>query len=108
MVFDMRKIVYNFRCIQLITLLKKITQPIIRPRDDCYTERWDGFCRTFVVTVNDIRMHNISKLDALSRMLQTFDNYDVHLTLKSGHTLVNVLLYTADSLFTVEVIKSRH
>ena len=39
-----------------------LAQPILRPRDEWYTERYDGLCRSFVAGVNSIGLENVSKL----------------------------------------------
>ena len=42
-----------------------LAQPILRPRDDWYMERYDGLCRSFVAGITAMDKENISKLDAL-------------------------------------------
>jgi hypothetical protein len=81
-----------------------LAQPILRPRNDWYTERYEGFCRSFVSGINALGLVNVSKLEAMSRMSQNFAADQVHLTIESSKAYVNGLLYHADSLFTAEVI----
>ncbi len=81
-----------------------LAQPTLRPRDEWFMERYDGLCRTFVAGINSMNNENISKLDALSRLSQNFEDDQVHLTLESGATYVNCLLYNADSFFTAEIV----
>jgi hypothetical protein len=81
-----------------------LAQPIMRPRDQWYTERYEGICRTFVAGVNALARDNVSKLDAMSRLSQNFTIDEVHLTKDSSYTYVNGLLYSADSIFTAEII----
>jgi hypothetical protein len=81
-----------------------LAQPILRPRNDWYTERYDGFCRSYVAGVNGLGLDNVSKLDAMSKMSQNFANDLVHLTIESSTSYVNGLMYNAESLFTAEII----
>jgi hypothetical protein len=81
-----------------------MAQPILRPRNDWYTERYEGFCRTYITGINALGLGNVSKLEALSRMSQNFAADQVHLTYESSRVYVNCLLYHADNLFTAEVI----
>ena len=54
--------------------------------------------------VNALARDNVSKLDAMSRLSQNFMSDEVHLTKDSSFTYVNGLLYSADSIFTAEII----
>jgi hypothetical protein len=49
-------------------------------------------------------LENVSKLDTLSRMLQSFVADGVHLTEDSGRTFVNMLLFNAENFFETEVM----
>jgi hypothetical protein len=81
-----------------------LAQPILRPRNDWYTERYEGLCRSYVAGVNGLGLFNVSKLDAMTKMTQSFTDDLVHLTNESSTSYVNGLLYNSDSLFTAEII----
>ena len=81
-----------------------LAQPILRPRDTWYTERYDGICRSFVAGVNALGLENVSKLEALSKKSQQFVNDGVHLTEESSMSYINGLLYNADNFFSAEII----
>ena len=81
-----------------------LAQPIMRPRNEWYTERYVGLCRSFVASVNASGLVNVSKLEAMPKISQTFVDDQVHLTLESSRAYVNGLLFNADALFTAEII----
>ncbi len=66
-----------------------IAQPILRPRNEWYTERYEGFCRSYVASVNGLGLDNVLRLDAMSRASQSFVSDQVHLTKDSSITYVN-------------------
>lgn len=81
-----------------------IAQPILRPRNDWYTERYEGLCRTYVARVNGLGLDNVSRLDAMTRTSQNFVDDQVHLTIESSIAYVNGLLYNSDAIFTAEIV----
>jgi hypothetical protein len=81
-----------------------LAQPILRPRDMWYSERYDELCRSYVASINALGLKNVSKLEALSKVSQTFENDEVHLTKESSYLYVNGLLYNSDTLFSAEII----
>ncbi len=81
-----------------------LAQPILRPAHKWYMERHEGFCKFFVSRVNSMGLENVSKLETLSKMSQSFANDGVHLTADSGRTFVNTILFHAESFFETEVI----
>jgi hypothetical protein len=67
-----------------------LVQPILRPKHDWYTERYEGICRAFVAGVNGLGLENVSKLEAMSKSSQTFQEDQIHLTGESGkHMLMD-------------------
>ena len=81
-----------------------LAQPIMRPRHDWYTEKYDGLCRSFVARINSLGLDNVSKMDAMPRTAQAFVEDQVHLTKESSAAYVNGMLYNAEALFTAEVV----
>ena len=81
-----------------------LAQPILRPAHNWYMERFEGFCKLFINKVNSTGLENVSKLDTLSRMSQSFTADGIHLTADSGRTFVNMLLFNAENFFETEVI----
>jgi hypothetical protein len=81
-----------------------LAQPILRPAHEWYMDRHDGLCRAYVNGINAINMENVSKLDNLSRMSQSFIEDGIHLTPESGKTFIDMLLYNSDKFFNTEVI----
>ena len=79
-----------------------IAQPILRPRDEWYTERYEGICRSFVASVNTMGLDNVSKLDSMPKSSQTQTYVDnlLHLTKESSEAYVNGLLYNSDALIS--------
>jgi hypothetical protein len=80
------------------------TKPILRPAHKWYMERHEGFCKFFVSKINSMGFENVSKLETLSRMSQSFATDGVLLTADSGRTFVNMLLFNAEYFFETEVI----
>ena len=81
-----------------------LAQPILRPLHNWYTERHEGFCKIYVNGINAMGLENVSKLDSMSKMAQSFVADGVHLTAESGKTFINTLLYNAEKFFETEVI----
>ena len=81
-----------------------LAQPILRPAHNWYMERFEGFCKLFINKVNSTGLENISKLDTLSRMSQSFTADGIHLTADSGRSFINMLLFNAENFFETEVI----
>ena len=81
-----------------------IAQPIGRPRDIWYGERFDGICRSFVAGITAMGLVNVSKLEGMPKKSQFFIDDMVHLTKESGEAYVNGLLHKAGALFTAEII----
>ena len=57
-----------------------IAQPILRPRNNWYTEGFEGLCRSYVAGINGIGLENVSKLEAMTRQSQKFVDDQIHLT----------------------------
>jgi hypothetical protein len=81
-----------------------LAQPIMQQRDNWFMERYAGLSRNFVSKTNALGMENVSKLEALSKMSQSFLDDQVHLTLDSGKTYINELLFYSDTFFTAEIV----
>ena len=81
-----------------------LAQPILRPRHDWYTEKYDGLCRSFVAGVNSLGLENVAKLEAMPKASQSFVADKIHLTKESSEAYVNGLLFNSDSLFTAELV----
>ena len=81
-----------------------LAQPILRPFHNWYTERHEGFCKIYINGINAMGLENVSKLDSMSKMAQSFVADGVHLTSESGRSFVNMLLYNAENFFETKVI----
>jgi hypothetical protein len=81
-----------------------LAQLILKPRYDWYIEGYTCLCRSFVAGITSLGLENVSKLEAMLRMSQTFVEDQVHLAKKSSKAYINGLLYNADSLFAAEIV----
>jgi hypothetical protein len=81
-----------------------LAQPILRPKHDWYTKKYDGFCRSFVAGTNSLGLDNVAKIEAMPRASQFFAADKVHLTKESSKAYVNGLFFNSDSLFMAELV----
>jgi hypothetical protein len=78
--------------------------PIQRPRDKWYTENFDEITSLYKESLNNLKLSNITTIDAISLSSQKFETDLVHLTEEAGWTFVDGTLRAAEEFFRAEMI----
>ena len=82
-----------------------LAQPILRPGNSWYSEKYEDVCNYHSAGINAMSSStNVMKLDPLSIMSQKFEYDGVHLTTECGTIFVQTTLDKAEVFFDAELV----
>jgi len=79
-----------------------LAYPILRPKNVWMTDNEDDIRKEFEAAINSQCEMNISKIDAMARGSQIFEEDGVHLTVSAGRNFVGNLVGMAEENFKAE------
>ena len=81
-----------------------LVQPILRPKDECYSEGHESICKQVEDGIRAMDLQNVSKVSAPIKISQVFEADGVHLTPTAGKNFLETILFNSEEFFTAQFI----